>query len=124
MIDSYFWGQWPLWPELHGIWFNVLQGNRLTRCKLTLRQVSPFHSYFLVHLPKLLLTALPLAVLGVLVDHRQRAILLSAIVFVSMMSVLAHKEWRFVIYVVPFFNLSASIGATQMYVRPPSISYI
>lgn len=26
MIDSYFWKQWPLWPELHGILFNVIQG--------------------------------------------------------------------------------------------------
>jgi hypothetical protein len=26
MIDSYFWKQWPLWPELHGILFNVVQG--------------------------------------------------------------------------------------------------
>jgi len=26
VIDSYFWKQWPLWPELHGILFNVVQG--------------------------------------------------------------------------------------------------
>lgn len=26
VIDSYFWKQWPLWPELHGILFNVIQG--------------------------------------------------------------------------------------------------
>jgi hypothetical protein len=26
MIDSYFWKRWPLWPELHGILFNVVQG--------------------------------------------------------------------------------------------------
>ncbi|KAI0787349.1 hypothetical protein C8Q74DRAFT_1251107 [Fomes fomentarius] len=26
LVDSYFWQQWPLWPELYGIYFNVLQG--------------------------------------------------------------------------------------------------
>ena len=95
--------------------------HRLTRHELTLHQVSPFYSYLLVHLPKLLLTAFPLAVLGALVDHRQRTMILSATLFVSMMSILAHKEWRFIIYVVPFFNLSASVGASHMYVRSSSV---
>ncbi len=26
LVDSYFWQQWPLWPELYGIYFNVFQG--------------------------------------------------------------------------------------------------
>ena len=26
LVDSYFWQQWPLWPELYGIYFNVIQG--------------------------------------------------------------------------------------------------
>ena len=25
-IDSYFWSTFPLWPELHGLYFNVYQG--------------------------------------------------------------------------------------------------
>ena len=25
-IDSYFWDQWPLWPELYSIYFNVYEG--------------------------------------------------------------------------------------------------
>ena len=25
-IDSYFWDQWPLWPELFSIYFNVYEG--------------------------------------------------------------------------------------------------
>ncbi len=135
IIDSYFWKQWPLWPELHGILFNVIQGkssewgvrdqtlhNTVHINSPSLHQVSPFYSYFLVHLPKLLLTALPLAILGVLVDHRQHDILLSATIFISLLSSLAHKEWRFIIYTVPFFNLSASVGASYTYVRSPSLS--
>lgn len=26
IVDSYFWQQWPLWPELYGLYFNVIQG--------------------------------------------------------------------------------------------------
>ena len=26
LVDSCFWGQYPLWPELYGIYFNVYQG--------------------------------------------------------------------------------------------------
>ena len=26
LVDSYFWQRWPLWPELYGIYFNVVQG--------------------------------------------------------------------------------------------------
>ena len=26
LVDSYFWGQYPLWPELSGVYFNVYQG--------------------------------------------------------------------------------------------------
>jgi hypothetical protein len=26
LIDSYFWDQWPLWPELFSIYFNVYEG--------------------------------------------------------------------------------------------------
>lgn len=77
-----------------------------------------------MHLPKLLLTALPLAILGVLVDHRQRVLLLSATIFISTLSALSHKEWRFIIYTVPFFNLSASVGASYTYVRFPSLSRV
>lgn len=26
LVDSYFWQRWPIWPELYGLYFNVLQG--------------------------------------------------------------------------------------------------
>jgi len=26
LVDSYFWGQYPVWPELYGVYFNVYQG--------------------------------------------------------------------------------------------------
>lgn len=26
LVDSYFWGRYPLWPELYAVYFNVYQG--------------------------------------------------------------------------------------------------
>ena len=26
LVDLYFWQQWPLWPELYGVYFNVILG--------------------------------------------------------------------------------------------------
>ncbi|KAI0309435.1 GPI mannosyltransferase, partial [Amylostereum chailletii] len=100
-VDSYFWARFPLWPELAGVYFNIYQG------KSSEWGVSPPHAYFSSHLPKLLLGALPLSVLGFLVDPRARATLFPALVFVGLISALGHKEWRFVVYVVPVFNVAA-----------------
>lgn len=77
-------------------------------------QVSPFHAYFAVHLPKLLLTSSLLAVIGAIVDHRIRTLLLPSISFVFLLSFLGHKEWRFLVYVVPVFNVAAAKGATYL----------
>ncbi|KAI0312103.1 Alg9-like mannosyltransferase family-domain-containing protein [Amylostereum chailletii] len=107
-VDSYFWARFPLWPELAGVYFNVYQG------KSSEWGVSPPHAYFSSHLPKLLLGALPLSVLGFLVDPRARATLLPALVFVGLISALGHKEWRFVVYVVPVFNVAAARGARSL----------
>jgi alpha-1,6-mannosyltransferase len=110
-IDSYLWNQWPLWPELYGIYFNVYQG------KSSDWGTSPVHAYFLSHLPKLLLGSLPLAVLGAALDNRIRALMYPPVFFIVLISCLGHKEWRFIIYVVPFFNVAAARGAWWMVSR-------
>ncbi|KIJ67137.1 glycosyltransferase family 22 protein [Hydnomerulius pinastri MD-312] len=104
-VDSYFWNQWPLWPELYGIYFNVYLG------KSSDWGTSPAHTYFTAYLPKLLLGAIPLATLGAMLDHRIRSLLCAPIAFVFALSALGHKEWRFVIYVVPLANIAAARGA-------------
>ena len=124
-IDSYFWQQWPLWPELYGLYFNVLQGKSSewgVSCEIsshytslfTSRQVSPFYAYFVVHLPKLLFTSLPLAAIGAIIDHRIRSLLIPSISFVFLLSFLGHKEWRFLVYVIPVFNVAAARGAAYL----------
>ncbi|KAF9223821.1 glycosyltransferase family 22 protein [Gyrodon lividus] len=107
-VDSYFWVQWPLWPELYGIYFNVYLG------KSADWGTSPAHTYFTSHLPKLLLSASPLSVLGATLDHRIRSMLCAPFIFVLALSALGHKEWRFVIYVVPLVNIAAARGARWM----------
>ncbi|KAG9048903.1 dolichyl-P-Man:Man(7)GlcNAc(2)-PP-dolichol alpha-1,6-mannosyltransferase [Tulasnella sp. UAMH 9824] len=89
LVDSYFWRQWPLWPELSTFGFNILEG------KSADWGTSPFHTYFTAFLPKLLLSSMPLALLGLIVD--------------------SHKEWRFIVYIVPILNVIAARGASWIY---------
>lgn len=49
-------------------------------------------------------------------DSRIRAVLAPHIAFVALISLLAHKEWRFIVYVVPVFNISAARAGRWMYV--------
>ncbi|TFK71490.1 alpha-1,6-mannosyltransferase subunit [Pluteus cervinus] len=111
MVDSYFWDQFPLWPEFSAIFFNVYQG------KSSEWGVSPPLTYFTTHLPKLLLSSLPLSVLGVIVSPKARPLVLSSLAFVGLISFLGHKEWRFVVYVVPPFNIAAAAGVQWLLSR-------
>lgn len=123
-IDSYMWNQWPLWPEMYGIYFNVYQGKSsdwgvscyfiFLSCSSPIMQTSPVHAYFLSHLPKLLLGSLPLAILGAISDNRVRALMYPPVLFIALISCLGHKEWRFIIYVVPLFNIAAARGVWWM----------
>ncbi|OBZ66289.1 putative Dol-P-Man:Man(7)GlcNAc(2)-PP-Dol alpha-1,6-mannosyltransferase [Grifola frondosa] len=61
--------RWPLWPEFYGLYFNVILG------KSSDWGVSPFYIYFTSFLPKLLLSSLPLSLIGALLDPRVRALL-------------------------------------------------
>ncbi|KAI9061200.1 glycosyltransferase family 22 protein [Trametes sanguinea] len=112
LVDSYFWQRWPLWPELYGVYFNVFEG------KSADWGVSPYHTYFSGHLLKLLLSAAPLSALGALLESRIRSLLVPYLTFIVLISALGHKEWRFIIYVVPAFNIAAARGASWLVSRP------
>lgn len=111
LIDSYLWKQ-LVWPELAGQYFNVYQG------KSAEWGVSPFHAYFVAHLPKLLLTGLPLAILGLIVDSEVRSLVVPYVTFMLLLSFHGHKEWRFIIYAVPIWNIAAGRGAAWLYKAP------
>ncbi|KAJ7198418.1 glycosyltransferase family 22 protein [Mycena rebaudengoi] len=109
-IDSYFWGQPYLWPEWQSIYFNVVEG------KSAEWGTSPAHAYFTSHLPKLLLSALPLSFFAAFSSAPRRLLPLvfPGLVLVGAMSAIGHKEWRFVVYVVPMWNAIAARGMSAM----------
>ncbi|KAF8313646.1 Alg9-like mannosyltransferase, partial [Clavulina sp. PMI_390] len=114
LVDSHFWHQAWMWPEFAGIWFNVYEG------KSAEWGVSPRHAYFTSHLPKLLMASLPLSVVGAGVNSYVRQLMLVVLVFVGLLSQLGHKEWRFVVYVVPLVNVGAARGAAWILDRRPA----
>lgn len=83
---------------------------------LLVPQISPAHTYFSTHLPKLLLGSLPLAIFGCIIDARAMHTIYPALAFIALLSRIGHKEWRFIVYVIPMFNIAAARGASWMFV--------
>lgn len=110
-IDSYFWQRWS-YPELEVFYFNAIQG------KSKAWGVSPIYWYFLSALPKALNMALPLTVLGVYTQPRSLlSIAMPAFAFVSIYSLLPHKELRFIFYSLPAFNACAAVALASLHSR-------
>nr|XP_043624071.1 dol-P-Man:Man(7)GlcNAc(2)-PP-Dol alpha-1,6-mannosyltransferase isoform X2 [Erigeron canadensis] len=108
LVDSIMW-QKLLWPEFNVFWFNSVL-NRSSEWG-----THPFYWYFTSALPRSLLAAYPLFMLGVILDKRIVFYILPVLSFVILYSKLPHKELRFVISSVPIFNLSAAIAASRIY---------
>jgi len=115
-IDSFFWQAYPLWPELQGFYYNTVLG------KASEWGVSPWHFYFSSALPRLLLNPLTyalalMAVASPATRGRALAIVLPCVAFVAAYSLLPHKEWRFIVYVVPPLTGVAGVGASWVWTR-------
>ncbi|KAF3445600.1 hypothetical protein FNV43_RR10776 [Rhamnella rubrinervis] len=108
LVDSIMWKR-LLWPEFEVFWFNSVL-NRSSEWG-----THPFHWYFTSALPRSLLAAFPLFMLGVLFDRRVLPFILPVFSFVLLYSKLPHKELRFIISSVPIFNLSAALAANRIY---------
>ncbi|GMH21633.1 hypothetical protein Nepgr_023475 [Nepenthes gracilis] len=108
LVDTIMWRKF-LWPEFEVFWFNSVL-NRSSEWG-----VHPFYWYFTSALPRSLLAAYPLFMLGLLLDRRMLAYVLPVLAFVILYSKLPHKELRFVISSVPLFNMSAAISASRIY---------
>ncbi|KAI8921532.1 Alg9-like mannosyltransferase family-domain-containing protein [Entophlyctis helioformis] len=111
-VDSLFWGKMWMWAEGHSFYFNVVQN------KAEAWGVSPFHTYFTALLPRIA----PLSYLFAFITWRfarQSIFRYWRVVFgfVAIYSLLGHKEWRFVVYVVPVLNILSAIGMAYMYER-------
>lgn len=115
LIDSFFWQQFPLWPELTAFKFNVLAG------QASAWGSHPWHFYFSNAIPRLLLNPLtyiigiPVALLTPSTRFPAASITIPSLLFVAIYSIQPHKEWRFIIYTVPPLTASAALGATYIW---------
>ncbi|KAG5251372.1 ems-mutagenized bri1(brassinosteroid insensitive 1) suppressor protein [Salix suchowensis] len=108
MVDSIMWKK-ILWPEFEVFWFNSVL-NRSSEWG-----THSFHWYFTSALPRSLLAAYPLFLLGVLIDRRVLVFVLPVFSFILLYSKLPHKELRFIISSVPMLNLSAAVAANRIF---------
>lgn len=99
----------PLWPEFEGFLFNVVEG------KSSEWGVSPWHGYLTSFLPRLLgLTTLLLPFGLTRLSRSTTFMLVVAGSQIAVLSLLGHKEWRFVVYCVPALNTVSAAGARKL----------
>ncbi|THX19977.1 hypothetical protein D6D12_10533 [Aureobasidium pullulans] len=116
-VDSFFWQRFPLWPEFIGFVYNTIQG------KSSDWGVSPWHYYFVNAIPRLLLNpiswsfCIPLALVNRATRKTSLDIMIPLLAFVAIYSVLPHKEWRFIIYIIPGLTGVAAGGASWIWTR-------
>ncbi|OQN99467.1 hypothetical protein B0A48_14445 [Cryoendolithus antarcticus] len=116
-VDSFFWQQFPLWPEWVGFYYNTILGKSADWGR------SPANWYFLVALPRLLLNPMTIVVtlpMGISLKPLTRTsqdLLIPHLGFIAAYSLLPHKEWRFIIYSIPAFTAVASAGASWIWTR-------
>lgn len=115
LIDSFFWQQFPLWPELAAFKFNVLAGQASAWGR------HPWHFYFSNAIPRLLLNPLtyligiPVALIQPSTRPSAALIIIPSLAFVAVYSVQPHKEWRFIVYVIPPLTATAALGASYIW---------
>jgi alpha-1,6-mannosyltransferase len=102
-LDSYFWNRPFMWPEFQVLWFNTVE-NRSSEWG-----VSPFHAYWTSLIPRICPIGYLLALPAYWWIKESRKFLIPCGIFVSLYSFLPHKEWRFVIYILPLINLCAAM---------------
>ncbi|KAF7713913.1 Dolichyl-P-Man:Man(7)GlcNAc(2)-PP-dolichol alpha-1,6-mannosyltransferase [Penicillium ucsense] len=115
-IDTIFWKKW-VWPELNAFVFNVVEGQS------SAWGTEPFWFYFTNALPRLLLNplvyliAIPVALQNPALRRPILPLLAPSVFFVALYSAQPHKEWRFILYVVPVLTATAALGAAYLWRR-------
>lgn len=114
-IDSFFWKDFPLWPELTAFKFNVIHG------QASAWGTQPWHFYLSNAIPRLLmnpctyLLCIPLALGQPSTRAAAGYLLTPSAAFVLLFSLQPHKEWRFILYVVPSLTATAALGAAYVW---------
>ena len=81
---------------------------------LAVSQTSPFFWYFYSALPRALLFVALLVPVSCLTSVSSLIMAGPAAYFTLLLSLLPHKELRFIIYTIPCFNTAAACGAASM----------
>ncbi|CAG7916059.1 unnamed protein product [Penicillium olsonii] len=116
-IDGAFWQSFPLWPEFEAFRFNVLAGQSSEW------GTEPWSFYFSNSLPRLLfnplcyLLAIPVALRQSATRKSVLSLLIPAMAFVALYSFQPHKEWRFIIYIIPSLTSAAALGAGYLWMH-------
>ncbi|KAJ9289723.1 CAZyme family GT22 [Paecilomyces variotii] len=114
-IDSFFWQQFPMWPEFEAFKFNVIAG------QASAWGTHPWHFYFTSALPRLLLNpmtyvvCIPFSVLHPSIRSSSLYVLLPSLIYIAIYSFQPHKEWRFIVYAVPPLTTAAAIGSSYIW---------
>ncbi|KAL4781449.1 Alg9-like mannosyltransferase family-domain-containing protein [Aspergillus varians] len=123
-VDSFFWQQFPLWPELAAFKFNVLAG------QASAWGTHPWHYYLTNALPRLLLNPLtyligiPMSLLQPATRRIATSILIPSLTYILLYSAQPHKEWRFIVYTIPPLTAAAALGASYIWThRTKSLLY-
>ncbi|PYI18369.1 putative alpha-1,6-mannosyltransferase subunit [Aspergillus japonicus CBS 114.51] len=124
VVDSFFWQQFPLWPEFEAFKFNVIHG------QASAWGIDPWYFYFINAVPRLLLNPLtylvgiPISLLQPATRSVAASLLIPSLVFLAIYSAQPHKEWRFVIYTIPALTAVSAQGASYIWThRAKSIIY-
>ncbi|KAI8902800.1 Alg9-like mannosyltransferase family-domain-containing protein [Globomyces pollinis-pini] len=108
MIDSHFWQKPFMWPEFQVFIFNGVE-NRSVEWG-----VSPFYAYFTSFLPRIVPLSFALSPLSLLAIRKSYPYYFLLFIHIIPLSFIGHKEWRFIMYLVPIMNLAAAIGIVAL----------
>lgn len=108
VLDSCFWGR-LLYPEGVVLFFNTLQNKSVEW------GTSPWHWYITSALPRSLLGAFPLAILGIFLEKKLIKVMIPCVAFIALYSFLPHKELRFIFFALPLLNLSAACAVVHIF---------